>query len=357
MSLVDTGVPDFGDPADLPHDSLSDDVIACAVICVAFSVVSVGLRFYTRTRVLRVLSATDWWLLAALVGSCLQSAFFIRGAVNGLGRHIWDFKLEDHYYEIQQSAWFCLLWYNTTLTLVKISFLLLYIQIFTYRKAGLVCKGMLVLVIVAGLYGLGVTFTNCIPLRASWDLSVVGAYCHDTPLWWVNTSLHVFTDFAIWSVPIPQIWRMRMPKGQKMTLISLFSLGFVVAFISFIRIIFLDELHREKDPDFTYAGAHFGYFSIIEVNAGITVAGIITLKPLAHRLFPKMLRANSLIMLPGENPPTIGTRPPGVNGARSEGPAGAGTMAVESWEMSKTESDHVEAIPTPTSSRRDDSIV
>ena len=90
---------DLGDPATLPHDSLSDGVIVCAVLCFVIAAVFVALRFYTRTRILKVLAASDWFLLASLVrrspstppvlaqtltprfqvGSGLQSAFFIDG--------------------------------------------------------------------------------------------------------------------------------------------------------------------------------------------------------------------------------------------------------------------------------------
>lgn len=55
------------DPATLPHDSRRDDVVACAVVCFAIAALFVGLRFYTRTKIVKVLAASDWFLLAALV--------------------------------------------------------------------------------------------------------------------------------------------------------------------------------------------------------------------------------------------------------------------------------------------------
>lgn len=55
------------DPASRPHESRKADVIACAVICFAIAAVFVALRFYTRTRIVKVLAASDWFLLAAVV--------------------------------------------------------------------------------------------------------------------------------------------------------------------------------------------------------------------------------------------------------------------------------------------------
>ena len=119
------------------------------------------------------------------------------------------------------------MWYNLSLLLIKVSFLLLYIKIFTFQRAELVCKIILGFAVVTGLYGVLLSLTDCIPLHAFWDKSVKGAYCHGPDVWWVNTALGVVTDFLIWSVPLPQIWRMTIPRPEKITLISLFSLGFV----------------------------------------------------------------------------------------------------------------------------------
>lgn len=55
------------DPATLPHDSLKTNVIACSVACFSIAAVFVGLRFYTRTRIVKALAASDWFLLASVV--------------------------------------------------------------------------------------------------------------------------------------------------------------------------------------------------------------------------------------------------------------------------------------------------
>ena len=110
------------------------------------------------------------------------------------------------------------------------SFLLLYIRLFTYQRAEIFCKVILGIAVLAGVYSVVLSLTNCVPLQASWDLSITDAYCHSKDVWWSNTALHVVTDFLIWIVPIPQIWRIRIPKQQKITLLSLFSLGFLYVY-------------------------------------------------------------------------------------------------------------------------------
>ena len=80
-----------------------------------------------------------------------------------------------------------------------------------------------------------------------------------------------------------------------------------VAFISIIRIVYLNDLHVKSDPDFAWFGARFGYLSLIEINAAISVASLITLKPLAHRIAPKLFGRGTPAGMVGNTPPTIGT--------------------------------------------------
>lgn len=120
-----------------------------------------------------------------------------------------------------------------------------------------------------------------------------------------------------------------------------------MAFISIIRVIYLVHLHRNADPDFTWTGARFSFLSIIELNAAITVASTITLKPLAHRLMPNFLGANNL-ELPGDAPPTIGTRA-GADGAHRDR-ANTKTQ-LEEWEVMRTDSENHTMASTSTSHR------
>lgn len=125
-----------------------------------------------------------------------------------------------------------------------------------------------------------------------------------------------------------------------------------VAFISIIRVIFLEDLKRNQDPDFTWVGARFGFLSIIELNAAITVASIITLKPLADRLIPSLLQTASLEELPGEAPPTIGTRPvPPSAGHSSRDRSKNDSDLEEAWELARTDFESYRVASTSTSHR------
>jgi hypothetical protein len=102
-------------------------------------------------------------------------------------------------------------------------------RIFTpSTRARIVLYLILAVVIFATVWNLVTLFTACIPLNAFWDPSKLqGAYCHSVTIYWVNTGLHVATDYLLFAFPLPKIWGMRLPKRQKAVLMGLFSLGFM----------------------------------------------------------------------------------------------------------------------------------
>jgi hypothetical protein len=54
-------------PANLPHDSLVLNIILSSAICWWIAAIFVALRFYTRGIIIRVIGASDWSILLALV--------------------------------------------------------------------------------------------------------------------------------------------------------------------------------------------------------------------------------------------------------------------------------------------------
>jgi len=72
MSSNATDMPPMPDPATLPHDSRQPDIWAAAIVTWLISVVFVGLRFYARWFINRILGPTDWVLLLALV--CISNS-------------------------------------------------------------------------------------------------------------------------------------------------------------------------------------------------------------------------------------------------------------------------------------------
>lgn len=62
------------------------DIIICAAVTTIIGTIFVGLRFYVRLMILRVLQWEDWMILAAQVFSAIMCACFLHSEKHALGR-------------------------------------------------------------------------------------------------------------------------------------------------------------------------------------------------------------------------------------------------------------------------------
>jgi hypothetical protein len=122
--------------------------------------------------------------------------------------------------------------YGACITAIKATFLLQYQRVLavgSYRN-----RFIWTLVIVTGwsVASLLVSIFSCTPVEGFWD-STVNARCIPNHHWWeINAAGNIVTDFAVFCLPIPTLWKLRMPRGQKVALLGIFGLGFLYAFRS-----------------------------------------------------------------------------------------------------------------------------
>jgi len=117
--------------------------------------------------------------------------------------------------------------YGAAITAIKATFLLQYQRIFAVN--GYVNRFLWALIIVMAwsIASLLVAIFTCNPVAGFWDQSVP-AYCVPEHPWWeINSAGNVITDFAVFCLPLPTLWKLRQPRSQKFALLGIFSLGFL----------------------------------------------------------------------------------------------------------------------------------
>lgn len=73
-------------------------------------------------------------------------------------------------------------------------------------------------------------FSACRPLPYFWlqytDPDAVDGTCIDTPKFFLGNGIGaVIIDFLILLVPVPIIWKLQMPRSQRIAVIGIFLLG------------------------------------------------------------------------------------------------------------------------------------
>ncbi|KAK4168120.1 hypothetical protein QBC43DRAFT_366631 [Cladorrhinum sp. PSN259] len=318
--------PDLGTPA--AKEDISGTIIACSAIMMALSTLVVGLRFYVRGCMIRNIASEDWCILAAWACTMVATGGAFKEAQLALGHHIEDIPPENMM-AFFKTTYFKGLFYNMSISLTKISILLLYLRVLkTYdylRKAMWATLGFVILYSVVTLT---MYFTICVPLERFWDRSIEG-YCHPDPVWWTLTYTHIVTDFIIFLLPIPVVVTMSIPFAQKAGLLFVFCVGFFVCLISVLRAIWLNALYLQRDV--TWDMTQIANWSSVEINVAVVCACLTTLKPLFQKVFRPWLdklfpRRNELQNVRESRPPTIGSSPLRAFRARVLHPLGRATF-------------------------------
>ncbi|KAF9877143.1 hypothetical protein CkaCkLH20_05409 [Colletotrichum karsti] len=289
-TLPPPGLPLGIPPAD-PSEYNGGSVIPVAVVAAVLSTAFVAMRFYVRVRLLRSVKWDDWFILTSLVFAVATSGGMIAQLNYGLGAHlqfVWDtFPL------YVQAGIFTNLFYSVSLTLTKVSILLLYIRILTYDLVRLLGKVLLGVVLVSHTWIIVSILTTCIPLSAAWDYDPANppVYCHPVPVFWVNAMLHLLTDFMIFMLPLPVISSMSLPRRQKMGLYFVFCLAFLVCAISITRLtsFFHTDETQDEVMDITWSAVRIANWTVVEVHIAIVTACLTTLKPLLSAFFPALV--------------------------------------------------------------------
>lgn len=119
------------------------------------------------------------------------------------------------------------LFYGLTMGGTRASIAYLVLQIFgRSTPTRRVLKTTLVLTAAWTLFVILQTFAMCRPFAANWDKTIPGAKCGNE----ISALLGIviwglILDVVIFTVPIPHIWKLQMPKSRKTALIALFSIG------------------------------------------------------------------------------------------------------------------------------------
>ncbi|KAH0604658.1 uncharacterized protein H6S33_006326 [Morchella sextelata] len=230
----------------------------------------VGLRVFTRYRLTNLGSDDILICVAWLLSFCMTMAI-IFSTKYGNGRHTWDVPPEWRSMSGKLGYTFTAL-YNPTLMMTKTSILAFYINKLgseeTFRKVCWVTMGYVI------CSSTSIFFSNifqCSPIRGGWDYTAPGRKCiNTTPLYYFSGANNLITDLVLLFLPMPVIWKLRLPLRQKLGLVMVFSMGIFVTCVSIVRIHMVSVAMVSKDLSWT--GSVSSTWSAVELNVAIICA-------------------------------------------------------------------------------------
>ena len=115
--------------------------------------------------------------------------------------------------------------YNMGLFICKVSILYQYLRFFVqkiYRRAA---YGLIAIIIIGRLAFLLTNALTCLPVDKFWYTEKSGHCINKTPFWYSFSAFQLVTDCAVWALPIPVLWKLQLPRKQKIGLVLVFTLG------------------------------------------------------------------------------------------------------------------------------------
>ncbi|TDZ22500.1 hypothetical protein Cob_v004690 [Colletotrichum orbiculare MAFF 240422] len=257
-------------------------VSGIAVGFVTASAIVLAFRLYTRLFLLKTAGKDDWSVLLAMVFAVIVTVATCFEVKYGMGKH--KEKVTDaETYEQLKFLLIVVLHYNIGMNVIKVSFLFQYRRIFVSQTVQRVCLWAIIFVIVWACLQASLLGTSCLPMAAI--VPSTASFCLDTlPVWYFSSAMSMATDVMIFCIPLPSVFRLKLPAKQKALLCGVFSLGFLVCVISVYRLFTLRTAVESEDPPWDNIGA--AIWSVVELNTSIICASLPTLRPLLAKWLP-----------------------------------------------------------------------
>ncbi|CAL3969420.1 unnamed protein product [Diplocarpon coronariae] len=291
----------------VPNRDKSDRFTA-AIVLYSVSVFALLLRFVSKST-----SGHNFWyddavvLLLFLLSTAVtaNSLFLVH---LGLGSDIWTVSF-DNITQILKIFWISEIVYFIAISLLKISFLLFFLRIFTdnrFRKA--VCVLVVINILVAVLF-VTTLCTTCRPasyIWYQWDGEHPGKCGNLNALFFANAMINIALDLATLALPISQIINLNMSKKKKLSVSLMMSVGLIVTIISILRLTSLIHFANTSNPTWDYFDT--ALWSAIELDIGLLCVCTPTLRILLTRFFPRL--GHSTIDSHLENAEQLSAAPP-----------------------------------------------
>lgn len=278
--------------------------------------IAVGLRLYTRIKIVRQLGWDDLFVVIAAVfniialatflggtgRSCLSSKLILAAIKHGLGQHLISilaiFPTTMKWFYVSSSA------YITTTICIKLSLLCQYLRMWRngYRRS--ITMILFIMIILWGSVFMFMTWFPCFPVRGYWDKFMdpparCYAFGYRTAAE-AKTTLLAFTgsnmgfDIAVFSVPLTEYLKPDLKRKQVLALTGLFLMGFMwVAFeilegtykqLTLSSVVLMSALRLWSGMrynnrgyamyDFTFWWPEVALFGCLEVDFAIICASI-----------------------------------------------------------------------------------
>ncbi|OAA73020.1 integral membrane protein [Akanthomyces lecanii RCEF 1005] len=209
---------------DYDKPSRKAELIVLAAAGMTLATVMGALRCWSRLVTVRRLGWDDWTALAALILLLVMGSVGMVATKWGFGVHYWDSDIRLSR-TIHQVFWAMEVGYLFNINLIKASIMLLYGRTFETTGWQTFVRYSLLFIAARTVAFMFPLIFQCKPLRAIWDPEVDGVCLNVSAIGFAGAACSIIQDFVLMIAPIPTLWRLQLPKTQRILLAVLFGFG------------------------------------------------------------------------------------------------------------------------------------
>ncbi|KAL7619805.1 hypothetical protein AAE478_010350 [Parahypoxylon ruwenzoriense] len=279
--------------ADQPDANRGPDILGAVISTTLTALVAVCARMYVRIRMVQIVGADDYIMMAAMLLSLVGMGVVIPQVQYGAGRHA--AYLDDDVRSIGLKLNFVTqpiyLW---AIPMVKVSvgfFLMRISPIVYYRR---ILQGVMTFLMAYTFACFMTLMLQCKDLAVLWD-PMVKTTCW-TPrtllgLSYANSTINIVTDVFFALLPIPMLWNVKINARTKASLICVLGLGVFACAAAIVKTTFI--YNYGKTGDFLWDSANLTIWISAETNTGIIAACLPCIKPMFRSIFDSTFRYGS----------------------------------------------------------------
>ncbi|GME55455.1 CFEM domain-containing protein [Neofusicoccum parvum] len=230
----------------------------------------------------------DAVMLMTLLTMIPLSSLSVVLAEAGLGKDMWTVTPKDithilYIYYFDESL------YITSLSLVKISICCFYLRIFPSQRFRII-----VYLVIFCCAAYAITFVTAVSLQCKpinlawkhWDGEHEGKCISMNALGWSSAAMNIVLDLVVITLPVPQVWKLVLSARKKIHVMCMFSVGLFVTIVSMLRLKWMIQFANSQNITWDYVP--IGYWSTIEVHAGILCACLPAMRALLYKCCPAL---------------------------------------------------------------------
>lgn len=85
----------------------------------------------------------------------------------------------------------------------------------------------------------------CTPVEHFWNPSVGGTCMNPKIVYFTNAPFNILTDFVLLGFPLPILWKLQLPRRQRIGLVFLFAIGIVYV----LSLILIEKFNVDHGHD------------------------------------------------------------------------------------------------------------